>query len=51
MRYVSYTELRGTLRNTGTAFARTELPLVVMRRGGESVVMLSLAEYETRGKR
>jgi antitoxin YefM len=47
MRYVSYTELRRNLNKHWDSVCENRAPLVVMRRGRESVVMLSLAEYET----
>jgi antitoxin YefM len=47
MRYVSYSELRRNLKNHLDSVCENRAPLVVMRRGGESVVMLSLAEYES----
>jgi antitoxin YefM len=47
MRYVSYTELRRNLKNHLDSVCENLAPLVVMRRGGESVVMLSLAECES----
>jgi len=47
MGYVSYTELRQNLKRHLDEVCENRTPLVVTRRSGEPVVMLSLAEYES----
>ena len=47
MDHVSYTELRQNLKKHLDEVCDSRAPLVVTRRGGESVIMLSLAEYES----
>ena len=47
MAYVSYTELRQNLKKHLDEVCDSRTPLVVTRRSGEPVVMLSLAEYES----
>src|SRR5271169_5139038 len=47
MRYLSYTELRRNLKKHLDSVCESRAPLVVTRQSGESVVMLSLAEYES----
>ena len=47
MTYVSYTELRQNLKKHLDEVCDSRMPLVVTRRSGEPVVMLSLAEYES----
>ena len=47
MAYVSYTELRQNLKKHLDEVCENRTPLVVTRRSGEPVVMLSLAEYES----
>jgi antitoxin YefM len=46
MYYVSYTELRQNLKKHLDEVCDSRSPLVVIRRNGQSVVMLSLIEYE-----
>jgi antitoxin YefM len=47
MGHVSYTELRQNLKKHLDAVCESRAPLVVTRQHGESVVMMSLAEYES----
>ena len=47
MAYVSYSELRQNLKRHLDRVCEDRVPLVVTRRSGEPVVMLSLAEYES----
>lgn len=47
MDHVSYTELRQNLKRHMDGVCEGGAPLLVMRRHGEPVVMLSLAEYES----
>ena len=47
MGYVSYTELRQNLKKHLDNVCESNAPLVVTRQSGESVVLLSLAEYES----
>jgi antitoxin YefM len=47
MDHVSYTELRQNLKKHLDDVCDSRAPLVVTRRNGESVVMLSLTEYES----
>jgi antitoxin YefM len=47
MSYVSYSELRQNLKKHLDSVCVSRAPLVVTRRSGEPVVMLSLAEYES----
>ena len=47
MGYVSYTELRQNLKKHLDRVCESRAPLVVTRQNGESVVMMSLAEYES----
>ena len=47
MDHVSYTELRQNLKKHLDEVCDNRAPLVVTRRGGEAVVVLSLAEYES----
>ena len=47
MGYVSYSELRQNLKKHLDSVCENRTPLVVTRQGGEPVVMLSLAEYES----
>ena len=47
MGYVSYTELRQNLKRHLDEVCENLTTLVVTRRSGEPVVMLSLAEYES----
>ena len=47
MAYVSYSELRQNLKKHLDRVCEDRVPLVVTRRSGEPVVMLSLAEYES----
>jgi antitoxin YefM len=44
---VSYSELRQQLKAQMDRVCANRAPLLVTRQGGESVVMLSLAEYES----
>lgn len=44
---VSYTELRQKLKAHMDRVCEDRAPLLVTRQGGEAVVMLSLAEYES----
>jgi antitoxin YefM len=46
MDHVSYTELRQNLKKHLDKVCDDRAPLVVTRRSGDAVVMLSLAEYE-----
>ena len=46
MDHVSYTELRQNLKKHLDKVCDDRAPLVVTRRSGEPVVMLSLGEYE-----
>ncbi len=45
--YVSYTALRQNLKKHLDRVCESRAPLVITRRHGEPVVMLSLAEYES----
>jgi antitoxin YefM len=47
MGHVSYTELRQNLKKHLDSVCESRAPLVVTRQNGESVVVLSLAEYES----
>lgn len=47
MGYVSYTELRQNLKKHLDSVCESRAPLVVTRRSGEPVVMLSMTEYES----
>lgn len=47
MGQVSYTELRQNLKKHMDSVCQSRAPLVVTRQNRESVVMLSLAEYES----
>ena len=47
MGHVSYTELRQNLKKHLDSVCDSRAPLVVTRRRGGSVVVLSLAEYES----
>jgi len=47
MDHVSYTELRQNLKKHLDEVCDNRAPLVVTRRNGESVIMLSLTEYES----
>lgn len=47
MDVVSYTELRQHLKAHMDRVCADRAPLLVTRQGGESVVMLSLADYES----
>ena len=47
MDVVSYSELRAKLKTHMDKVCADHAPLLVTRQGGESVVMLSLAEYES----
>ena len=47
MGHVSYTELRQNLKKHLNSVCESRAPLVVTRQNGESVVVLSLAEYES----
>ena len=47
MDHVSYTELRQNLKKHLDDVCDSRAPLVVTRRNGEAVVMLSLTEYES----
>jgi antitoxin YefM len=47
MAHVSYTDLRQNLKKHLDKVCKSRAPLVVTRQGGESVVMLSLDEYES----
>lgn len=47
MGYVSYTELRQNLKKHLDNVCESRAPLVVTRQNGESVVMISLAEYQS----
>ena len=46
MDHVSYTELRQNLKQHLDKVCEDRAPLVVTRRNGEAVVVLSLGEYE-----
>jgi antitoxin YefM len=46
MDHVSYTELRQNLKKHLDKVCDDRAPLVVIRRSGDAVVMLSLVEYE-----
>jgi antitoxin YefM len=46
MGYVSYTELRQNLKKHLDSVCESRAPLVVTRQNGESVIVISLAEYE-----
>lgn len=46
MDYVSYTELRQDIKKHLDKVCYDRAPLVVTRRAGQPVVMLSLADYE-----
>ena len=46
MRHVSFTELRQNLKKHLDAACKSRAPLVVTRQNGDSVVVLSLEEYE-----
>lgn len=47
MEHVSYTDLRRNLKKHLDTVCENRTPLVVTRRQGEAVVVLSLAEYES----
>jgi antitoxin YefM len=47
METVSYSELRQNLKRYLDSVCQNRAPLLVTRQGGESVVVLSLGEYES----
>lgn len=47
MNILSYSEARANLKKTMDAVCADHSPAVITRQGGESVVLISLADYES----
>ena len=47
MNILSYSEARANLKKTMDAVCEDHAPTVIARQGGESVVIMSLADYES----
>jgi len=47
MDIINYTELRSDLKNTMERVCNDHIPIAITRKGGEPVVMMSLADYNS----
>lgn len=47
MDIINYTELRRDLRNTMERVCNNHIPIAITRKGGDPVVMMSLADYNS----